>query len=1657
MNEFQELSNLEPGEHLCWIYESEEEHRSLLTPYLRQGLEHGEKIIYIVDNHSEKEILGYLRDDGVSVKPYITSGQLSIRAARDVYLPDGAFHPEEMIRLLGEETQLALDEGYPVLRTSIEMTWALRGFSGSERLIEYESMLNQFFLSSRCRGLCQYDRRRFSPELLLDVLKTHSKVAIGRHIFENSYYIPPAVFASERASEAMLNHCIQNLRDGKESEKSRRESEGKYREILETSQEGIWVIDDSLSIDYLNQRMADMLGYSMNEIRGHSTFEFMDAKGREIAQRHLEMQKKGVSGQLEFEFVRKDGSPLQTVLSAVPSLDKYGNFLGSLGFFADITFRKWAEEALSGSEEKYRLIVENAQEGIWMVDADRHTIFTNKRMADILGYEPDEMTGRPATDFMDEETDKVSLANAEERRAGITGQQGMYFIRKDGSRVSTMVNSSGLFNAEGEYIGSLALIADITEWQRAEDALRESEEKYRRIVDHAQEGTWVSSADRTTLFVNSRMAEMLGYEVDEMIDRQMSEFVAAEDREAIKSYWERRRQGLDEQFELRMAKKDGSIIHTSLSAAAVLDEHGEFSGSVSMIADITDRKKAEEELRETRDYLDSLIQYANAPIIVWDPEMRITRFNDAFEFLTGYSKQEVIGRELDMLFPADSKEEASQKIALALAGEYWESVEIPILRKDGEVRMALWNSSNIYGKDGGLVATIAQGQDITERKRQEKELIESRERWRQSFNVIEDAMFVVDKDCCVQEYNEAFRKLVGEKGDLTGRKCHDLIHGSEEPPNSCICVEAIRTKRSSQGEIYEPNLDKYLAVSLAPLFDDQGEMQLGIHLIRDITEGKKAEEAIRESEEKYRLIVDNALEGIWTIDTEGLTAYVNPRMAEMLGYSQEELIGRSTFEIVTKEDMELQKYQFERRRLGITEQFDLAWTRKDGSRLYTTVHASPITDEAGNLVRVVRFVSDITERKEAEEALRESEEKYRLIVDNAQEGIWTVDPEAKVIFANERMAEMLGYDLAEIIGHPAFEFMDERGREIASRSLDRRKRGINDSYELEFVRKDGSGVYASVNASPLLDEAGNFMGSLGFFTDITARREAEEALRESEEKYRLIVDNAREGIWTIDEDRVTTFINRRMAEMLGRSSDEIIGRPASDLLGEEDSEVAKRNLERRRAGIGEEHEFQFVRSDGSRLYTRINFSPIFDEEGNFRGTSSFITDVTARKEAEDALAREVEVNKAIADLSGTLLSRASIKTISAMVLEIARRLTESSLGYVGYINAETGNFLYASLDMTISKDGNINFQEMDKIPILAMEKRHGFFSNSASGDRRSFKGPLHGASLERFVWVPSLMGETQVGQISLANSTRDYDQKDVELLQRLADIYAVALLRMWSEEELEVYRHDLEELVKERTLDLDRINQQLEAEVIERKSKEKAVQETASQLRALSVRLQSVREEERRSIALDVHDKLGQALTGLKIGVSLLKKRVAGDSVLEERLEGMSQLIDDTIKTVREISAQLRPGMLEDFGLLAALEWQLEKFKEATGLECVLTSDIDEEGLDKELSTALFRIAQEAMTNVARHADASCLELRLHEDHGSISMEVLDDGRGIDEEQVSAPGSLGILGMKERALAFGGEVEMRGEQGKGTVLIARIPCSQVTMDTDEDGREVKDQ
>lgn len=231
-------------------------------------------------------------------------------------------------------------------------------------------------------------------------------------------------------------------------------------------------------------------------------------------------------------------------------------------------------------------------------------------------------------------------------------------------------------------------------------------------------------------------------------------------------------------------------------------------------------------------------------------------------------------------------------------------------------------------------------------------------------------------------------------------------------------------------------------------------------------------------------------------------------------------------------------------------------------------------------------------------------------------------------------------------------------------------------------------------------------------------------------------------------------------------------------------------------------------------------------------------------------------------------------------------------------------------------------------------------------------------------------------------------------------------------------------------------------DITERKRAEEALQHSFEELRALAARLQSVREEERTRVAREIHDELGQALTAIKIDLSSWMRELP-PAVKEQskRAEPIVKLVDQTIQMVRRISTELRPGILDDLGLVAAVEWAAEEFEARTGIKCHLLTPQGEIIIDRERATALFRIFQETLTNVARHAEATRLNVLLVEDDGTFLLEVRDNGRGFTNEQLLARKSLGILGMRERALLLGGELTIKGVPGKGTTVKARIPHS----------------
>lgn len=229
-------------------------------------------------------------------------------------------------------------------------------------------------------------------------------------------------------------------------------------------------------------------------------------------------------------------------------------------------------------------------------------------------------------------------------------------------------------------------------------------------------------------------------------------------------------------------------------------------------------------------------------------------------------------------------------------------------------------------------------------------------------------------------------------------------------------------------------------------------------------------------------------------------------------------------------------------------------------------------------------------------------------------------------------------------------------------------------------------------------------------------------------------------------------------------------------------------------------------------------------------------------------------------------------------------------------------------------------------------------------------------------------------------------------------------------------------------------------DITERKQAEQELKKSREQLRNLSAHTESVREKERTLVAREIHDELGQVLTALKMDLSWLSKKLSAEQeTLLKKTRSMITLVDATIQTVKRISTELRPGLLDDLGLGAAIEWQAEEFQSRTGIRCHISIDPEDIILDKDRSTAMFRIFQETLTNVTRHAQASKVRVLLREKNGVIELKVQDDGKGIAKRKLSDSKSYGIIGMRERAQFLGGKVEIRSVRGKGTTVLVTIP------------------
>jgi PAS domain S-box-containing protein len=654
----------------------------------------------------------------------------------------------------------------------------------------------------------------------------------------------------------------------------------------------------------------------------------------------------------------------------------------------------------------------------------------------------------------------------------------------------------------------------------------------------------------------------------------------------------------------------------------------------------------------------------------------ITRFNHAFEDLTLISAQEIIGQRLDLLFPKDSRDTSLLQIKKTLEGERWEIVEIPILVKDGSIRTLLWNSANIHDPDGRIISTIAQGVDITERKRVEKDLYESQERYNSLFTNNYSISLLIDPETGkIVDANAAACKYYGYSHEqIRGMGIYEinriekeivirnLKEAKKEKERHFFSTHFLSDGRQRNVEIYSGSI----LVNGKTLF---------YSIIHDVTDRVKAEEELKNSRRfiDHTLATTPALIYIYDV-VEGRNVYTNRGIFEALGYTPEEIssMGQDLFSKILHPDDAGQVGQHHARFSILPDstiaEIEYRMKHSDGS--WRWLHSRDVVFQRtpdGAVKQILGSSIDITDRKRAEEALIKSEEKYRILIEQTDEGVWIVGSDYKTTFVNDRLAAMFEYTPQEMIGKKVQEFMPAEDMEVHSKRVRERLEGKGDRFEQKYIRKDGSVFWVIASVTPLLAEENRFEGAFAMLTDITERKVAEEALRESEERYRAVADFTYDWEYWMALDGKFVYVSPSCERITGYRPEEFIVDP-NLLVTITHADDRDKIIEHLALGkkVKTEHgtlEFRIITRNGEERWIGHECQPVFNTNGGYLGRRGSNRDITERKRAEENLIATIKRTRDQQDMLGTI--SLSPFLFSGDVQGLSVILTEVSSGVLG--------------------------------------------------------------------------------------------------------------------------------------------------------------------------------------------------------------------------------------------------------------------------------------------------------------------------------------------------------------------------------------------------------
>jgi PAS domain S-box-containing protein len=706
------------------------------------------------------------------------------------------------------------------------------------------------------------------------------------------------------------------------------------------------------------------------------------------------------------------------------------------------------------------------------------------------------------------------------------------------------------------------------------------------------------------------------------------------------------------------------------------------------------------------------------------------------------------------------------------------------------------------------------------------------------------------------------------------------------------------------------------------------------------------------------------------------------------------------------------------------------------------------------------------ERRQAEQALREQREWLQVTLASIGDAVIATDVAGNVTFLNPVARSLTGWEHAEALGRPltdVFQIMNAQTREPVENPVVRVIREgtiVGLANHTHLIARDGKDIPIDDSGAPIRDDAGNLLGVVLIFRDVTERAQAEEALRLSRDQLAIILQGAADGIVALDRTGRLRYANDAATRLMGYPSVEaLLNAPLSEIIqkfetyDEAGQPLPGERLPGRLVLQGAAHAAATIRyrdrATGEERWSLEKSTAVFDANGRVELAVNILHDITDLKHAELAQRLLAEAGRLLAASLDTSTRLANLARLAVPVLadwcavdvvdvdDTIRRVA------VAHVDPAKVAFAYdvqrrypTAMDAPTGVPRVLRTGESEFYPHLT-----DAMLEAAARDADHLQ-LLRELNLRSAMIVPLIARGRTLGAFTLvwAESGRTYRPQDLALAEELGRRAGLAIDNARLYDETQQLNAELEQRIHERTAQLRASNTQLQNEIAERQQAQRRLEESQAQLRQLSGHLQAAREEERGRIAREVHDELGQMLTGLKMDlVSLQRSLKSQDSAVQQKFESMSQLISATIQSVRRIATELRPGVLDDLGLVAAIEWQLREFKSHMGIECELISRLDETTLDPEGKTALFRILQETLTNVARHANATSVIVNLEEGPDDVTLQVKDNGRGITQGEIVKSRSFGLLGMRERVHLLNGELMVHGVPGQGTTVLVRVP------------------